>query len=56
MWTEAVAVYWRAIFQVPEAPPEQENVPLPVTDVPVTVIWPVKLQDKFPATTTPNAI
>jgi hypothetical protein len=27
-----------------------------VTDVPLMTIWPVKLQDTAPATTTPNAI
>jgi hypothetical protein len=29
---------------------------LPVTDAPLMTIWPVKLQDTDPATTTPNAI
>jgi len=51
-----IALYWRAIFQVPEPPPEQTNVPLPMTDVPFIVSWPLKLQDFAPATTTPNAI
>lgn len=44
------------MFQVPEPPPEQEKVPLPLIGVLVRENSPVKLQDLVPAITRPKVI